>query len=242
MKTEDRNNNAPCIRIAVLGDVGVGKSALTVRFLTRRFIGEYRSDTDLLYRQSIVINNILFDVEVVDITGETRDRRLPVEQVEWSDACVLVYSITDRRSFNYSQQVLQQLTQAARPTALLANKADLEHLRQVQQEEGRRAAARAGCAFYEVSVAEDSGDLYAAFESLLREIRLAQPKAARKFSVSKMLGTLKAGRAASAANVNSVSCVPAGAGGSVVVCRGADLHHRRRVLRRRQTFSATASL
>ena len=32
------------LRIAVLGDAQVGKSALAVRYLTKRFIGEYRSD------------------------------------------------------------------------------------------------------------------------------------------------------------------------------------------------------
>lgn len=43
---DDRN---PCqsgpLRVAVLGAGEVGKSALTVRYLTKRFIGEYRSDT-----------------------------------------------------------------------------------------------------------------------------------------------------------------------------------------------------
>ena len=33
------------VRVAVLGAEEVGKSALTVRYLTKRFIGEYRSDT-----------------------------------------------------------------------------------------------------------------------------------------------------------------------------------------------------
>ncbi|KAG8275894.1 hypothetical protein J6590_076200 [Homalodisca vitripennis] len=46
MKTEERNSaNLPRVRIAVLGMINVGKSALTVRYLTRRYIGEYRSNT-----------------------------------------------------------------------------------------------------------------------------------------------------------------------------------------------------
>ncbi|GLH00483.1 Ras-like protein family member 11B [Gryllus bimaculatus] len=48
MKTEEKAPPPPAgprVRIAVLGKVNVGKSALTVRFLTRRFIGEYRSNT-----------------------------------------------------------------------------------------------------------------------------------------------------------------------------------------------------
>lgn len=44
MRAEDRMNCGP-LRVAVLGGSQVGKSALTVRYLTKRYIGEYRSDT-----------------------------------------------------------------------------------------------------------------------------------------------------------------------------------------------------
>ena len=46
MKTEEKITavGGP-LRLAVLGSCEVGKSAFTVRYLTKRFIGEYRSDT-----------------------------------------------------------------------------------------------------------------------------------------------------------------------------------------------------
>ena len=31
-----------CVRVVVVGGKGVGKSALSVRFLTKRYIGEYQ--------------------------------------------------------------------------------------------------------------------------------------------------------------------------------------------------------
>ncbi|XP_047108363.1 ras-related and estrogen-regulated growth inhibitor-like protein [Schistocerca piceifrons] len=237
MKTEEKNA-APRVRIAVLGQANVGKSALTVRYLTKRYIGEYRSDTDLLYRQTVTVNNAPIDVEIVDISGETTDSPLPVEQVEWSDACVLVYSITDRQSFEYAHTALQRLLKTGRPTTLLANKADLEHLRQVEESEGRKAASEGSCAFYEVSAVDNTAGLYQAFDSLLAECRAAQqhqPKA-RKFSVSKMLGTL----IGSAAGKQHPPPLPVG-GGTVVEFHKSDLH-RTRVLSRRPNFAATASL
>lgn len=45
MRFEDRLGHVAPLKIAVLGARKVGKSALTVRFLTKRFIGDYRSDT-----------------------------------------------------------------------------------------------------------------------------------------------------------------------------------------------------
>lgn len=57
-----------------------------------------------------------------------------LHQVQWADACLVVYAITDRKSFLHAAETLAALhkvRQGAGPLALLANKADLEHLREV---------------------------------------------------------------------------------------------------------------
>ncbi|XP_071447355.1 ras-related and estrogen-regulated growth inhibitor-like protein [Hetaerina americana] len=196
------------VRIAVLGKVNVGKSALTVRYLTRRFIGEYRSKTDLLYRQTMTINNTPLEVEIVDVSGsesEDENEVFPAEEVAWADGCLVVYSITDRESFAYAEETLRRLKPSSaedsssssgsdtesvpentppstpqQPLVLLGNKADLEHLRQVQGNEGKTAASHfsSNAKFFEVSVAENSKDLYAAFESLITECSSRQRSSA----------------------------------------------------------------
>lgn len=75
-----------------------------------------------------------------------RDCEFPAELVQWADACLLVYSITDHASFDTARRLLGRLvglaaaaehrggggaTQQQPVLALLANKADLEHLRLV---------------------------------------------------------------------------------------------------------------
>lgn len=107
-------------------------AALTVRYLTRRFIGEYRSKTDLLYRQTIQLDCGLLDVEIVDVSHES-DNDFPIEQIQWADACLIVYSITDRESFKYATRSLANMKSLQNnPSAyLIANKSDLDHLREV---------------------------------------------------------------------------------------------------------------
>lgn len=107
-------------------------AALTVRYLTRRFIGEYRSKTDLLYRQTISLDSGLLDVEIVDVSHES-DNDFPIEQIQWADACLIVYSITDRESFQYTTRTLANMKSLQNnPSAyLIANKSDLDHLREV---------------------------------------------------------------------------------------------------------------
>lgn len=84
------------------------------------------------------------------------------------------------------------------PTMLIGNKNDLEHLRAVERMEGLSTALQYGTNFYELSVAENSPEVYNTFHTLISTVQQSssfcqqQPK--RKFSMSKMLGNLRLGR------------------------------------------------
>ena len=71
-------------------------------------------------------------MEIVDIATEN-EMDFPIEQIQWADACLIVYSITDRSSFEYAQRSLAELRQLQNGpiSYLIANKADLDHLREV---------------------------------------------------------------------------------------------------------------
>ncbi|KAJ8936732.1 hypothetical protein NQ314_012179 [Rhamnusium bicolor] len=87
---------------------------------------------DLLYRQTLTVNNSALEVEIVDVCS-CDVQAFPEEAIYWADACVVVYDITCRNSFTQATDMLQRVLQLRNqmPTVLLGNKADLEHLRQV---------------------------------------------------------------------------------------------------------------
>ncbi|KAG5882473.1 hypothetical protein JTB14_004600 [Gonioctena quinquepunctata] len=58
--------NVNKIRVVVLGSSRVGKSAVTVRYLTKRYIGEYSSTSDFLYRHNVTFDNVTTEVEILD--------------------------------------------------------------------------------------------------------------------------------------------------------------------------------
>ncbi|KAG8181217.1 hypothetical protein JTE90_002899 [Oedothorax gibbosus] len=165
------------LKVLVLGARGVGKSAVTVRYLTRRYIGEYNSSSEFLYKQTVNFDNLTTQVEILD-TSRCEEHCCLQEHIEWADAYVVVYSVCDRTTFEAARRLLEtvSLSKEARrsPAILLGNKRDLERGRQVAVDDGHETSLRFRCQFYEVSAAENYVGVSLAFQSLMREARAAQ--------------------------------------------------------------------
>ncbi|KAK7129561.1 hypothetical protein R3I94_009457 [Phoxinus phoxinus] len=166
------------VKLAVFGRAGVGKSALVVRFLTKRFIWEYDPTLESTYRHQAVIDDETVSMEILDTAGQ-EDVLQKEAHMRWGDGFIIVYDITDRGSFEDVAPLKGLLDEVKRPKhvplVLLGNKADLDLGRQVATEEGERLAADMACAFYECSACADrvgsGGGVAEAFHELLREIR-----------------------------------------------------------------------
>ncbi len=94
--------------------------------------------------------------------------------MQWGNAFVVVYSVCDRHTFqNVHKQIkyIQNIkSPSAVPIALIGNKVDLEHRRDVQTDEGKDLAEEYGCYFFEVSAADGYNQVRDAFVTLLKEI------------------------------------------------------------------------
>ncbi|XP_061533257.1 RERG/RAS-like b isoform X3 [Phycodurus eques] len=190
------------IKLALLGSPGAGKSAVLVRFLTRRFIGEYASDTNSLYRKRLSIEGRQLNLEVFDPCSQSSEARCILEEpVEWADGFVVVYNISDRTSFLDAKNILRQIREARLissrelldiPVCLLGNKQDLCHARQVREDEGRCLAQENRCHFQEVSAAESYQDIAALFTQLIRQVmdHLKYRADRRRYSGSKSMAKL----------------------------------------------------
>lgn len=192
--------NTNKIRVVILGGPRVGKSAVTVRYLTKRYIGEYSSNTDMVYRHNTTIDSVTTEVEILDSCKCSASGCL-YDHIRWGEAFVIVYSVTDKTSFLEAQYLLEKVGELKLPsyfsTLLLGNKRDLDHCRSICVDEGQELSLAYGCQFYEVSAAENFAGVSLAFQTLLREARSVQMLKAlpirRKLgvnSVSKVLGTL----------------------------------------------------
>ncbi|CAJ1056838.1 ras-related and estrogen-regulated growth inhibitor-like protein [Xyrichtys novacula] len=164
--------------VVVMGSESVGKSALTVRLLTRRFIGEY-GDIESIYSHNFETDGRDITLNIWDIYEDLSvETSLSEKKIQWADGFILVYSICDRASFNIVSKLIQTIKSTKDylntdkvPIVIVGNKRDLHHRRTVSSEEGRLLALKADCLFYEVSAAENYHSVLMVFHGLVDRIK-----------------------------------------------------------------------
>jgi len=170
------------VKIAVVGAPGVGKSALVVRFLTKRYIGEYDHQSETRYKNEVLVDGDPVIFEICDLCPRHLEDLPSIETLAWADGVLLVYSITERGSFNFIKQVwniFQEVKSSQSkdvPLVLLGNKGDMVHLRQVSSEEGDILAKDFDCNFREVAAADQVNEIAEAFHDLCRDVHVARRK------------------------------------------------------------------
>lgn len=121
--------------------------------------------------------------------------------VQWADGFLLIYSITDRLSFNLLKILRQHIyenkqvprdtsgqnTPPQIPMVVVANKSDLIHLRQVSTEEGEILSKDMDSVFTELSAAEHVAQVSEAFYDLCREVHAVRRRTKQSL-LDRMLG------------------------------------------------------
>jgi small GTP-binding protein len=160
-------------RVVLLGDAGVGKTALTYRLITNQYLDEtdpiedtYRivlpstnspnnnnnnnnNSNDTTTDQSVLL-------EILDTAGaESFAHFRACHAMPTADAIILAFSLTDRRSFDGAAQELHELKTIARAylqdkhrVILVATKSDAEQARQVSSAEALLFATSIDASFY----------------------------------------------------------------------------------------------
>ncbi|XP_025912406.1 GTP-binding protein REM 1 [Apteryx rowi] len=218
----------PLYRVVLLGDPGVGKTSLVNLFagVQERDLLEQRGEDT--YERTLSVDGEDTTLLVMD-TWESEKRgeesRLGSRCLQVGNAYVIVYSVTDRGSFESASELRIQLRRRRQaeniPIILVGNKTDLVRCREVSVEEGRACAVVFDCKFIETSAALQH-NVAELFEGVVRQIRLrrpggtgreagARPAAARKESLTararRFLDRLVAGNSRKVAlKVRSKSC------------------------------------
>ena len=146
------------------------------------------------YRKQCVIDDEVALLDVLDTAGQEEYSAMREQYMRTGEGFLLVYSITDRQSFEeimtFQQQILRVKDKDYFPMIVVGNKCDLEGERQVSTQglshyahpftstlalifrlsEGQNLARQFGCKFIETS-AKSRINVDNAFFDIVREIR-----------------------------------------------------------------------
>ncbi|CAJ0585594.1 unnamed protein product, partial [Mesorhabditis spiculigera] len=145
-------------KIAVMGFPCVGKSSITLRFVTGEYTDEYETTIEDLHAKKYRFHGQDYSILITDTTGQQEFSLFP-NSCSYADGFILVYSIDDRRSFEIVQAIYDKIVDnvgdVQLPIVVVGNKTDLKANRVVSREEGQMLANKWNAVFVETSAKEN---------------------------------------------------------------------------------------
>lgn len=163
-------------KVCVLGDGGVGKSAITIQFCSNHFIEEYDPTIEDSYRKQFVIDDESALIEILDTAGQEEYSALRDQWVRDCEVFLLVFSITSRSSFEQAttmRDFVLRVKDREVPMVLVGNKSDLEDKREVSEQEASNWARQCKIQYVESS-AKTRQNVDLVFFTAVREARDAR--------------------------------------------------------------------
>lgn len=161
----------------MMGGGGVGKSAITIRFIQNHFLLDYDPTIEDSYRKQVRIDEETAVLEVLDTAGQEEYSAMRENWIRYGEGFFLVYSIDSQLSFEKEITPLLRHLERVRdaditevPLILFGNKCDLVNQRQVSFDEAKEMARKLGSQVFEGS-AKTGQNIDESFFEIVRAIR-----------------------------------------------------------------------
>ncbi|KAL9048567.1 MAG: hypothetical protein Q9162_007651 [Coniocarpon cinnabarinum] len=143
------------IKLLLIGDSGVGKSCCLLRFSEDSFTPSFITTIGIDFKiRTIELDGKRVKLQIWDTAGQERFRTITTAYYRGAMGILLVYDVTDERSFQNIRQWFSNVEQHATEGVnkiLIGNKCDWEEKRAVSTEDGQALANELGIPFMEVS-------------------------------------------------------------------------------------------
>jgi len=160
-------------KLVLIGDSGVGKSCLLLRFADDNFTDSYISTIGVDFRfRTINIQDKTVKLQIWDTAGQERFRTITSAYYRGADGIIMVYDVTSAESFDHVEEWLSEVDRYANENTsklLVGNKADLIEEKVVPEEDAQRFADKIGISFLETS-AKTATNVDTAFLTMAKEL------------------------------------------------------------------------
>mmetsp|Transcript_6990 Transcript_6990/g.13024 ORF Transcript_6990/g.13024 Transcript_6990/m.13024 type:complete len:203 (-) Transcript_6990:170-778(-) len=163
--------------LVMIGDAGVGKTALLLRFADDQFLGDYMPTVGVDFRyRKFDVDGKRVKLQIWDTAGQERFRTMTASYYRGAHGVVLVYDITNKESFEHVQGWMKSVDKYGREGVIrmvIGNKCDIESEREVQKEDLEAYAENNGVMWIETS-AKSSANVNLAFKRLATRLLESQ--------------------------------------------------------------------
>jgi len=162
------------IKLLMIGDSGVGKTCLLLRYANDSFSPTFITTIGIDFKiKNIDIEGKRVKLQIWDTAGQERFRTITTSYFRGAQGIVLVYDVTDRRSFESIRNWISQIQQHADVHVnkiLVGNKCDMLDEKVVSSEEGQKLATEFGMEFWEDS-AKNNVNVEESFLSIAKSVK-----------------------------------------------------------------------
>merc|ERR1711907_545291 len=166
------------IKLLLIGDSGVGKSCLLCRYSEDIFNNKFITTIGIDFKiRTIELDGKKIKLQIWDTAGQERFRTITQAYYRGAMGILLVYDVTDDKSYNNIRTWMRNIEQHANEQVvkiLLGNKCDMPDKKMVTYEQGADLAKEFSIQFYETS-AKTNVNVEEAFTAIARAIKDKKP-------------------------------------------------------------------
>eukprot|EP01111_Echinosteliopsis_oligospora_P019422 TRINITY_DN9404_c0_g1_i1.p1 TRINITY_DN9404_c0_g1~~TRINITY_DN9404_c0_g1_i1.p1 ORF type:complete len:207 (-),score=38.99 TRINITY_DN9404_c0_g1_i1:106-726(-) len=164
-------------KLLLIGDSGVGKSCLLLRFADDTYTDSYISTIGVDFKiKTITLDNKVIKLQIWDTAGQERFRTITSSYYRGAHGIIVVYDVTEEATFNNVKQWMQEIQRYACESVcrlLVGNKSDLVDKRMVDASTAKEYADSQNIPFLEAS-AKSSANVEQSFMTMAAEIKTQQ--------------------------------------------------------------------
>jgi len=172
-------------KVVLVGDSGVGKSSILLRFTEDSFNTSHMPTIGVDFKlRTIQVSSKTIKLQIWDTAGQERFRTISSSYYRGSHGVMIVYDICDKMTLEHAKTWLSEVERHGSDhlqKLLVGNKSDLVSRREVETSTAQQLAESLGMSFVEVS-ANTGDDIERAFLLLAEKIHsmvghlMAQPR------------------------------------------------------------------
>ena len=155
------HGNVLQVKVVLLGESGVGKSSVMLRFVTNNFKNDSASTVGASYMGKIIqFTDRSIKFNIWDTAGQERYHSLAKMYLHDANAAILLYDITSKSSFESLKRWYSELKDVAPKNIVLAvcgNKEDLVTNEEISPDEAKEYAHSIGAFFRKTSAKTNHG-------------------------------------------------------------------------------------